>query len=232
MISPLAVGIHQVMAQLLRFLAFGVAAAVAAGATFLAWRIADQRAAAPRAVASILAAMDPAIDQIPPERIDWLIRVEDPTFWTNDGVDLSTPGAGQTTLAQGLGKRLFFKSFRPGPLKLAKLELMVLTRFALIPTVSKRDILRATVATAYLGSDDAGPVYGFAQGARRWFRKPLEALAPEEFLALVAMLPAPNALKPGGPENAERVRRMRRLLAGACAPKTLDDIYFVDCATR
>lgn len=212
-------------------LAATLLAAIAAFSSYLAWRIASERACAPKAVAAILASMDPATDTISDGRIAALLRIEDPTFWTNDGIDLSTPGAGQTTFAQGLGKRLFFRRFDPGPLKLGKVELMALTRFALIPTTSKKDILRAALATAYLGRDDQGPINGFADGARRWFGKEISTLDDDEFLALAAMLPAPNRLTPGTTANTERVGRIKRLLAGACAPQSNGDVYFEACAS-
>ncbi len=161
-----------------------------------------------------------------------LIRVEDATFWENDGIDLGSLGAGMTTISQGLGKHIFFQRFSPGFAKLGKIELMVLTRFALIPTVVKRDILHAALATAYLGNDGNGPVIGFAAGARRWYGKELEELSDREFLGLVAMLPAPKDLDPKRhpSENAERVSRIERLLSGACQPRAVTDVYLDGCA--
>lgn len=205
-------------------------AAIVGYGLYLGRRVADARRSASQAVAAILATADPADLALPARRIDQLVRVEDPTFWTNDGIDLSTPGAGATTIAQGLGKRIFFKRFSPGLLKLGKIELMALTRLALVPAVSKHDILTAAVSVAYLGSDRAGAINGFAQGGRRWFGKEPEAITDDEFLALVAMLPAPNALHPGTEASAERVRRIKRYLAGECAPRRVDDIYYEACA--
>ena len=201
---------------------------------YLAWRVVDQSERAPARVAEILAAADPAIDAISNQRLEWLVRVEDPTFWTNDGIDQSTPGAGMTTLSQGLGKQIFFERFSPGPLRLGKLELMVLTRFVLVENVSKQEILRAVLVNAYLGHDEAGPVIGFAEGARRWFGKELADLTDREFLGLVAMLTAPNRLSPANhaAENSERVSRIERMLAGECSPADLNDIYYERCATR
>lgn len=206
-------------------------AAFLAYAAYLAWRVGEERKVVAAEVAAIIAAMDPAVDRLSEDRIAILVRVEDPTFWTNDGIDLSTPGAGFTTLSQGLGKSVLFERFSPG---LAKVELMVLTRFALIDVVSKRDILRAVLAAAYLGHDEQGPINGFAEGARRWFGKELNDLSRAEFIALVAMLPAPNALDPvrHADANAERVRRIERLLAGACEPEGLNDVYLDGCSAR
>lgn len=197
-------------------------------ALYLAVRIQDERARAPAKVAAIIAAMDPAIDRISPARIEMLLTVEDPTFWSNDGIDLTTPGAGMTTLAQGLGKQIFFARFRPG---LQKIELILLTRFALTTTVPRRDILRAALANAYLGRDAAGSIIGFSQGAQRVFGKPLDALNDDEWLALVAVLPAPNKLHPirNQAANAERVARIERLLTGACRPEGVRDVMLEGC---
>lgn len=195
----------------------------------LVWRVMEEREHAPIAVREIIASADPAIARISKERIDELLRVEDPTFWTNDGIDLTTTGAGLTTLSQGLGKLIFFDRFTPG---LAKIELMVLTKFALVPTVSKQDILVAMLARAYLGSDDKGQVIGFAEGARRWFGKELDVISEREFLGLVAMLIGPNRLDPIRNRQAhdERVNRIERLLAGKCQPSSLTDVELVGCA--
>jgi monofunctional glycosyltransferase len=219
--------------KIFKWIAVGLIALVVACASFLAWRVAYHWERAPARVAQILAGADPALGAISQKRIDWIIQVEDPTFWTNDGVDQSTPGAGMTTLAQGLGKHIFFERFSPGPLRFGKLELMVLTRFVLVERVSKPDILRAVLANAYLGNDQNGPVIGFAEGARRWFGKELPELTDREFLALVAMMPAPNRLDPAdhASENEERVQRIERMLAGECAPAGLNDIYYERCAS-
>ena len=50
--------------------------------------------------------------------LDMLLRVEDPSFYTHNGMDLSTPGAGITTITQNLVKRLYFDNFKPGFAKL------------------------------------------------------------------------------------------------------------------
>jgi monofunctional glycosyltransferase len=200
-----------------------------AGAMYLGVRIMMERSKAPAKVASIITQMDPAIDRLTPERLNMLLAVEDPTFFNNDGIDLDTPGAGMTTLSQGLGKQIFFERFRPGP---RKIELMILTKFALVPTVSRRDILRATLASAYLGNDADGPIIGFAEAARRYHHKPLDTLSDREWLSLVALLPAPNDLDPvrHPAENAERVDRIQRLLASSCKPAGLRDVMLDGCA--
>jgi membrane peptidoglycan carboxypeptidase len=217
------------MMRLAQWIAIGFAALVAAYCVYLSARVIEERARVTDAVEAILQRSDPANGAISEQRIAMLLAVEDPTFWENDGIDLSTPGAGLTTISQGLGKRVFFDRFTPG---LAKLELMALTRFALIDRVAKRDVLAAFLASAYFGDDEAGPVIGFAEGARRWFGKELSDLTDREFIALVAMLPAPNRLDPlrHSAANSARVARIERLLAGACEPSGLVDVELEGCA--
>lgn len=214
---------------MIRKFALALAALVLLYFGYLGWRIADERTAVSGKVDAILARADPDELALPPKRVAILLKVEDPTFWTNKGIDLSTPGAGMTTLSQGLGKHIFFDDFQPG---FRKGELMALTRFALYPMVDKNRTLNAVIANAYFGTHRGRPVTGFAVGARAWFGKPLQQLSDREFLELEAMLVAPDQLKPrrGDAERAERVRRIERLLARQCTPTGLRDVMLEGCA--
>jgi hypothetical protein len=42
-----------------------------------------------------------------------LIKVQDPGFYGHNGIDLSTPGAGLTTITQAIVKKLYFDGFKP-----------------------------------------------------------------------------------------------------------------------
>jgi membrane carboxypeptidase/penicillin-binding protein len=53
-------------------------------------------------------------NDFPPGWLDELVRVEDPGFYDHNGIDFSSPGAGLTTLTQGLVKIHYFKNFQPG----------------------------------------------------------------------------------------------------------------------
>lgn len=195
---------------------------------YLTVRVVEARQATPEMIEAILAENDPQISQIPRERIDMLLKVEDPTFWTNNGWDLNTPGQGLTTLSQGLAKRLYFNPFKPG---LRKIELMVIARFALNAKASKEDILSAFLGVAYLGTDEGQSIIGFADGARHWYGKELSDLSTDEFLGLVAMLVGPNALDPRrhADANLERVERIKKLIDNACEPLGLRDVYYEGC---
>lgn len=216
---------------MIRKLALAATALLILYLAYLGWRIAEERRDVAGRVNAIIASAEPDELALSPPRVRMLLKVEDPTFMANRGIDLSTPGAGMTTLSQSLGKRIFFADFEPG---FAKGELMALTRFALYPKVGKDKILQAWLATAYLGTHRGRRVTGFAEGARTWLGKPLGRLSDREFLTLVAMLPAPNRLKPTRNRAAldDRVDRIERLLAGRCQPTGLRDVMLEGCRAR
>ncbi|MCL4706378.1 hypothetical protein KJ068_14510, partial [bacterium] len=64
------------------------------------------------------------------------------------------------------------------------------------------------------------------------FNKEFFELTREEYIALVAMIIGPNALSVSHhPEkNAERVRRIERLLRGECQPAGLNDVNYEQCS--
>lgn len=214
---------------MMRKLALTMGALLLAYGMYLGWRVATERSRVSDRVDAIIAAADPVDVTLTLQRTIILLRVEDPTFWTNNGIDFSTPGAGITTLSQSLGKRIFFERFRPG---FPKGELIVLTRFALYPKVDKLRTLRAFLATAYFGHRDGRAVIGIGSAARAWYGKPLAALSDREYLSLIAMGPAPKKLDsmrhPAA--NADRVARIERLIAGHCTPAGLRDVMLEGCA--
>ncbi|MBU1722961.1 MAG: transglycosylase domain-containing protein [Gammaproteobacteria bacterium] len=159
-----------------------------------------------------------------PERKAMLLAIEDPTFLQHHGVDLSTPGAGMTTITQGLVKQLYFpQGFRPG---IAKIRQTLIAQYALDSLVSKDEQLRLFLNISYLGEVDGKAVHGFAAAARTYFGKEFAALNDEEFLSLVAMLIGPNNLKPGTPANVQRMQRIHAYLRGETQPASLLDVDY------
>ena len=158
-----------------------------------------------------------------------LLAVEDPGFFHHRGIDFGTPGQGMTTLTQSLAKFLYFERFRPG---IAKLELMLVARFALHPAFTKREQLEIFINHARFGTSRGRPIIGFNDAARTFYGRALEHLTDREYLTLVAMLMAPGRLNPvRHPQaNAERTRRIEALLAGRCRPRGLRDVEYEDCA--
>ena len=213
---------------MIRKLALAAAALVLVYLGYLGWRVFEERRDVSKRIDAIIAGADPDELSLPAHRIAIFLRIEDPTFWVNKGIDLATPGAGMTTLSQGLGKRIFFENFEPG---LAKGELMALTRFALYPEVDKDRTLKAVIASAYFGTHRGREVIGFADGSRTWFGKPLAELSDREFIELESMLVAPDRLKPGRDDagRVQRVERIERLLAGRCRPSGLRDVMLEGC---
>jgi membrane peptidoglycan carboxypeptidase len=159
-----------------------------------------------------------------PARRDLLLAVEDPAFFSHRGVDLHTPGAGMTTITQGLVKLLYFPGgFRQG---IAKIRQTLIAQYALDAQVSKQDQLDLLLNIAYLGSKDGRAVHGFAEAAQAYYGRDFAQLSDREFQSLVAMLIAPNRYVPGSPAHAERMRRLDAYLAGRYRPASLLDVEY------
>ncbi|TLU66168.1 glycosyl transferase family 51 [Thalassotalea litorea] len=164
-------------------------------------------------------------DDVPAERINMLLSVEDPSFFDHNGVDLNTPGAGLTTISQALCKKLYFEKFIPG---FAKIEQSLIAVFVLDKFFSKEEQLNLFLNTAYLGHVNGKAIYGFEQAANVYFNTTFAQLSDEQYLALVAMVVAPNGfnIKTKPELNEERVKRIQKLLSGEYVPQEVSDIYY------
>ncbi|WP_166140999.1 transglycosylase domain-containing protein [Methylosinus sp. RM1] len=147
------------------------------------------------------------------ERIETLLRVRDPRFWTHGGVDWSAPLGG--TLAQSVTKKLYFVDFKPG---FGRIRQTLIAQFAVGALTSKSAQIAAFI-----------DVNGFDPAARKWFGKPLAELDDGEFLALVVAVDDPKDFAPGTQANAERVRRIEKHLAGLCERRGSSDVWLDDC---
>jgi membrane carboxypeptidase/penicillin-binding protein len=166
------------------------------------------------------------------QRLQWLIKVQDPTSYHHHGVELRAPGAGYTTITQGLIKVSFFNSsFKPGFLRWRKIQQTIIA-LALSARVPKDEQLRLFVNLAYMGTPNGHSIVGFSQAAQEYFGKSFLDLTDEEYLSLVAVLVAPERFSPRihPIENKQRVTRIRRLLAGSCVPASHADVEYVACA--
>lgn len=154
-----------------------------------------------------------------------LLAVEDPNFYHHNGVDLKTPGAGITTITQGLVKMYYFDHFKPG---LAKVKQTLIARYALNPLVSKNNQLLLFLNNVYLGNVNGKTVIGFANAAQTYYHKPFHNLTKDQYLSIVAMIVAPQNFhifnKPTA--NVERTRRIKKVVSGEYKPKQLMDIYY------
>jgi membrane carboxypeptidase/penicillin-binding protein len=169
-----------------------------------------------------------ALNELSQRQIDILLAVEDPKFYTHNGVDVRTPGAGMTTITQGLVKIHYFRPFKPG---IRKIKQTLIARFALDPLVSKDDQLRLFINEVYMGSIDGEELRGFAPAAQAYYEKPFSEITEDEFIGLVAMIIGANAYNPiTHPEmHAERVRRIKRLISGEGRPNGWMDVYLEGC---
>jgi membrane peptidoglycan carboxypeptidase len=165
------------------------------------------------------------IDDFTGRQIKILLAVEDPAFYEHGGMDLTTPGAGITTITQALVKRIYFKKFKSG---VAKVKQTLIAVFALNPLVSKKDQLNLFVNMVDLGNVKGERVTGFREAAWEYFDKPFDSLSEDEYISLVAMIIAPKTfhLLAHPDWNSERVRRIKKLISGEYQPKGLMDLYY------
>jgi monofunctional glycosyltransferase len=191
-------------------------AACAAVIGYEAVSVALARVATPALFARYEAETDHG-SKLPPgfsrERIETLLEVQDPGFWTHGGVDWSAPLA--NTVAQSVTKKLYFAEFKPG---FGKIRQTLIAQFAVGALTSKNAQLAAFI-----------DVSGFDPAARKWFGKPLADLDDDEFLSLVAAGADPKDYAPGTQANAERVRRIEKYLAGLCRRHGFADVWLENC---
>lgn len=158
------------------------------------------------------------------ERMVMMLAIEDPAFMRHRGVDFDTPGAGVTTISQGLVKLLYFPDgFKPG---IAKMRQTLIARYVFDPFVSKNEQLLLFLNMSYLGHVDGKAIHGFGRAAEVYFDKSYAELTNEEFASLVAMLIGPNGLKPGTEAHKERMARVNAYLTGAYKPVDYLDVEY------
>lgn len=189
----------------------------------------DALSDAPRlgARADALIAQGQGAGSLGPGQYAILLAVEDPNFAGHSGVDLSTPGAGATTITQSAAKRLAFERFRPG---IGKIRQTVYA-LGLERRLSKEQILALWLDTLEMGEGPDGWMTGFHRASRAIYGRPPATLADPEFIRLVAVLIAPATYRLRGDDPAldERVRRITRLVAGACQPSGHGDVWLDAC---
>lgn len=211
------------MRRALKWIAIAILTALLLIAAHYAWVVhAARRYTVQTVLPTERAARFPLSPQdLTPRQLEILLKVEDPDFFHHGGVDLRTPGAGITTLTQGLVKQLYFEKFEPG---LAKLKQTLIAAYALDPLMPKEEQLRLFLNTAYLGHGTRG----FEAAARHYFGKSFKALDEDQYIALVAMVIAPEVfdLQRHPARNAERVARIKQVVSGAYRPRGLLDVYY------
>ncbi|PRY88840.1 transglycosylase domain-containing protein [Donghicola tyrosinivorans] len=161
------------------------------------------------------------------ERLNWLLRVQDPAFRDHSGVDFSTAGAGATTISQSVSKRLAFKHFEPGIGKVRQ------TGYALglEQSLTKDQILALWLGSVEMGRGPDGWMTGFFEASIKVFGVPPSETTDTEYLRLVAVLIAPASfdLRYGDEKLVARTARIERMFAGECAPLDHGDVWLEGC---
>lgn len=162
--------------------------------------------------------------------LDILLAVQDPGFANHNGIDLTTPGAGLTTLTQSLAKRLAFDAYEPGIAKLRQTTYA----YGLSSVLSKEQQVALFLETAEMGRSESGWVTGFFNASTSFFGRPPDQLDRREFISLVATLIAPAVLHPANPDQRliERIERIERLIADRCQPVGWRDVWLEGCASQ
>jgi membrane peptidoglycan carboxypeptidase len=154
-----------------------------------------------------------------------LIKVQDPGFYDHNGIDLSTPGAGLTTIPQAIVKKLYFDNFKPG---IAKIKQSLIARFVVNEMISKDDQLSLFINTMYFGNVDGKPIVGLESAAYAYYHQPVNKLTEDQYISLIAMLVAPKTFHIiDHPDwNLDRTNRIKALIAGEYKPKRLMDQFY------
>ncbi len=159
---------------------------------------------------------------VPEEKFPELLKqavfaIEDRSFLSHWGVDLTAyPSAilpallgrrarGASTLTQQLAKNLFLTPERSLRRKVRE----VLVALQIERTYTKKEILEFYFNQVYLGAG----AYGFAAAAERYFGKPLDSLAVEQYALLAGLLQRPEAYRPDN--NPKEARDRRNVVLGA-----------------
>lgn len=160
-------------------------------------------------------------NDLTPVQKDMLLKIQDPNFYGHHGVDFVTPGAGWTTITQSLAKQFYFVKFEQG---LMKIKQTLCAWLALDPLVDKDTQLTLFINMMYFGNG----VYGLRDAADHYFGKAVPELDDDEFIALIACLIDPEGLNITDypQENAQRVKRIKKMLSGEYVPHGLFDITY------
>jgi len=164
-------------------------------------------------------------ENLTPNQVDWLLKIQDPLFYQHEGIDLSTPGAGLTTITQSIVKKLYFIKFKPG---IRKYKQSIIAKFVIDKKITKKEQLNIFINSVYMGVIEGKVIYGLAQSSAAYFGKEVSKLDDDEYLSLVAMLIGPNQFNilEAPEKNKERVVRIKAVISGEYIPTKLTDVYY------
>lgn len=166
-------------------------------------------------------------DKLGADKLDLLLRVQDPGFYQHQGIDIKTSGAGLTTITQSLAKRLAFYEFKPGPRKIRQSTYAM----ALESKLAKAEILALFLETVPMGQGPDGWINGFFDASHGFYQKPPDALNRDQFIELISVMIAPSRLNPlkRDSEFLKRVQRIDQLDRGKCSPINNKDVWLLGC---
>ncbi len=165
-----------------------------------------------------------------PDRVAQLLLIEDPAFQNHVGFDLTTPGAGATTITQSLAKREGFADFTSGLRKLRQTGYAI----GLERGLSKAQILALFLDSVPMGRGPDGIwIDGLFAASQTHFGDQPQNVSDEDFARLIAVMIAPGRLALADPndELASRTARILRRLAEDCAPAGHRDVWLDGCAS-
>ncbi len=209
--------------RLKRIILIAVVLAIAATIVYYSVEVIVARAGTQRTVDEIYASgrIKITADTLSSRQTEILLAVEDPNFYEHHGVDFSTPGAGWTTITQGLAKQLYFKDFHQG---IKKIKQTLCAWLALDPLVNKQTQIELYINIMYFGNG----VYGLYDAAQYYYGKSVPELTEGEYISLIACMIDPEGLnmKDHPEENAQRSAHIAKLLSGEYTPEGLFDITY------
>jgi membrane carboxypeptidase/penicillin-binding protein PbpC len=175
-------------------------------------------------------------------QIEIVKKVEDPSFDTNIGLDITTPGQGATTITQSLARDVFLNQpvsgthiflqniFRTMFKRFKKIDLgRDMMALALHCRIPRQALLDAFITQSYMGKHQSRLIYGLPEAAYAHYSRNITSLKTDEFITLVAMLKAPETYQIHTHANTARSSKIRQLLAEKCKAAHLFDDTYRDC---
>jgi membrane carboxypeptidase/penicillin-binding protein PbpC len=180
--------------------------------------------------AKTLTYMRQGADALGQERLEFLLRVQDPGFYDHRGVDVKTAGAGITTITQSLSKRLAFKAFKPGIGKIRQTTYAL----ALEKHLTKEEVLALFLETVPMGHGPDGWTVGFFKASQSFYGAVPHELNDSQFIELISVMISPGVLnyRTRNKIFTERIARIARLQQGECRPINNKDVWFEACAAK
>ena len=178
------------------------------------------------------------------EQLGFLLKIEDPTFYTHIGVDISN-GQGLTTISSSIARDIFLfgeeldgvsgglQSIYRSIFKCCKkIDLgRDIMAIVLNSHISKEEQLRIYIQNIYLGKDQDKQIIGFKSAAKSYYSKAVNELTNVEFAGLISMIKSPNTFHPINKPEKHKTRQNRiiRILENKCMPEGLFDTSYEIC---